>query len=63
MLVGNDNIVLIPTSLSLGACYLVLVDNLARTLTGAEIPLGILTSLIGAPFFIYLLKRTKGRGW
>ena len=42
MLVGNDNIVLIPTSLSIGACYLVLVDNLARTLTGAEIPLGIL---------------------
>ncbi len=63
MLVGNNNVVLIPVSLSIGACYLVLVDNLARTLTGSEIPLGILTSLIGAPFFVYLLKRTKGRGW
>lgn len=63
MLVGNNNVVLIPVSLSIGACYLVIVDNLARTLTGSEIPLGILTSLIGAPFFIYLLKRTKGRGW
>ena len=39
------------------------LDNLARTLTGSEIPLGILTSLIGAPFFVYLLKRTKGRDW
>ena len=42
---------------------MILVDNLARTLTGSEIPLGIMTSLIGAPFFVYLLKRTKGRGW
>ena len=63
MLVGDNNEVLIPVSLSLGIIYLVLVDNLARSLTGAEIPLGILTSLIGAPFFIYLLKRTKGRSW
>jgi iron complex transport system permease protein len=63
MLVGNNNTVLIPVSMCIGAAFLVLVDNLARTLTGSEIPLGILTSLIGAPFFIYLLKRTKGRGW
>lgn len=63
MIVGNNNVLLIPVSLSIGACYLVLVDNIARTITGSEVPLGILTSLIGAPFFIYLLKRTKGRGW
>lgn len=63
MLVGNNNSTLIPVSLSLGAIYLVIVDNLARTLTGAEIPLGILTSLVGGPFFIYLIKRTRGRGW
>jgi iron complex transport system permease protein len=44
MLVGNDNRVLIPTSLSLGACFLILVDNLGRMLTGSEIPLGILTA-------------------
>lgn len=62
MIVGNDNCLLIPTSISIGACYLVLVDNLSRILTGSEIPLGILTAIIGAPFFIYLLKRKVG-GW
>ena len=63
MIVGNNNVYLIPVSMCIGAAYLVLVDNLARTLTGSEIPLGILTSLIGAPFFVYLLKRAKGRDW
>lgn len=63
MLVGNDNRALIPVSMSLGASFLVLIDSLARTVTGAELPLGILTSLIGAPFFVYLLKKTKGKGW
>lgn len=63
MLVGNNNEILVPVSISLGAAYLILVDNLARTLTGSEIPLGILTALVGGPFFIYLIKRTKGRGW
>jgi len=63
MLVGNDNRILIPTSLSLGACFLILVDNLSRMISGSEIPLGILTALIGGPFFVYLLKRTKGGGW
>ncbi len=63
MLVGNNNVILIPVTVSIGAIYLVIVDNLARTLTGGEIPLGILTSLIGGPFFIYLIKRTKGRNW
>ena len=63
MLVGNDNRVLIPVSLSLGACFLMLVDNLGRMITGSEIPLGILTALVGGPFFVYLLKKTKGGGW
>jgi len=63
MLVGNDNRRLIPASLSLGACFLVLVDNLGRLLTGSEIPLGILTALVGGPFFVYLLKKTKGGDW
>lgn len=63
MLVGNDNRVLIPASLSLGACFLILVDNIGRILTGSEIPLGILTALVGGPFFVYLLKKTKGGGW
>ena len=63
MLVGNDNRILIPVSFSLGACFLMLVDDMSRLITGSEIPLGILTSLIGGPFFIYLLKKTKARGW
>jgi len=63
MLVGNDNRVLIPTSISMGACFLILVDNLGRIITGSEIPLGILTALVGGPFFVYLLKTTKGSGW
>jgi len=63
MLVGNDNRILVPASLSLGACFLVLVDDLGRMLTGSEIPLGILTALAGGPFFVYLLKKTKGGSW
>jgi iron complex transport system permease protein len=63
MIVGNDNRVLIPASLSLGACFLVLVDNVGRIITGSEMPLGILTALIGGPFFVWLLKKTKGGGW
>lgn len=63
MLVGNDNRWVIPASMSLGACFVILCDTLCRTLTGGEIPLGIITALIGGPFFIYLLKKTKGRNW
>lgn len=62
MLVGPDNIRLIPTSLALGACYLVVIDGVARNLSAAEIPLGILTATVGAPFFAWLLTRGK-TGW
>lgn len=62
MLVGNDHRLLIPVTLSIGASYLVIVDTLSRMITGSEIPLGILTAIIGAPFFVYLLKRKVG-GW
>lgn len=47
---------------TMGAAYLLLVDNIARTLSSAEIPLGMLTALIGAPFFAYLLIKGKA-GW
>lgn len=63
MLVGNDNSRLIPLSMSLGACFVVLIDMLSRNISGSEIPIGILTSLVGTPFFVYLLKKTKGGGW
>ncbi len=62
MLVGPSFGIVLPVSVLLGAGYLLLVDTLARTLTGAEIPLGILTAVIGAPFFIWLLARGR-RGW
>lgn len=51
---------LLPTSIFLGAIFMLLVDTLARTLTAAEIPIGILTALIGAPFFAYIFIRMKG---
>jgi len=57
ILVGEDHRVLIPASALLGATYLTFVDTLARTLTAAEIPLGVLTALIGAPVFGLLLRR------
>jgi len=60
MFVGPDHRKLLPASLSIGACYLLAIDDLARTLTSAEIPLGILTAGIGAPFFAYLIRKTKG---
>ncbi|MFA9423441.1 MAG: FecCD family ABC transporter permease [Sedimentibacter sp.] len=63
MIVGNDNKKLIPISCVLGASFLIIIDNISRTLTGGEIPIGILTSLIGGPFFIYILKKTKGGAW
>jgi len=42
---------------------LLVVDNLARTVSGAEIPISIITALIGAPFFAYLLLSRKESGW
>ncbi len=62
MIVGANHQAMIPASISLGAGYLLMVDTVARTATSAEIPLSILTAVIGAPFFAWLLKSTKG-GW
>lgn len=63
MLVGNDNRYLMPVSMLLGASFLIAVDILARSVSSSEIPLGIITALLGGPFFVYLLKKTKGRNW
>ena len=63
MLIGNDNKWLMPASISFGACFMLLLDTICRTLTGAELPLGIVTAIVGGPFFIYLLKKTKGSRW
>ena len=60
MAFGNDHRVLIPASVSLGAAFLVIVDTLARTVSAAEIPISVLTAIIGAPFFIVLMRRSGG---
>lgn len=62
MLVGPAFSRLLPASTVLGAAYLLLVDTLARSLSTNEIPLGILTAVVGAPFFLWLLARGR-RGW
>ncbi len=62
LLVGPDYRKLIPTSISIGACYLLVIDDVARSISLLEIPLGILTALIGAPFFAYLIMKNKV-GW
>ena len=56
-LVGNNYKYLIPASMVAGAIFLLIVDNFSRTLFVTQIPIGILTSFIGAPFFIYLIYR------
>lgn len=59
MIVGPDHKILLPASIISGAFFLLLIDDIARSLTTVEIPLGILTAIIGAPFFIYLLIKSK----
>jgi iron complex transport system permease protein len=63
MIVGPDHRALLPASAAVGALYLLLIDDLARTATAAEIPLGIITAIIGAPVFAILLRRTHAAGW
>lgn len=60
-IVGSDCRRLMPMSCLFGAAFLLLVDNMARCLTAAEIPIGILTAFVGAPFFIYLMVRGGDR--
>lgn len=61
MLVGCDYRRLIPASMLMGAVFLLIVDDIARLATTAEIPIGILTAFVGAPFFLFLITRKKHR--
>jgi iron complex transport system permease protein len=63
MWVGPDHRVLLPVSFLLGGTYIIVIDTIARTLTAGEIPLGVLTALIGAPVFFLLLRRNRDRIW
>ncbi|TYO97702.1 iron complex transport system permease protein [Geothermobacter ehrlichii] len=60
---GASHRLLLPASALLGAVFLLLADTLSRTLLApAEIPVGVVTALIGAPFFLFLLRRRQGGG-
>lgn len=57
IIVGPDHKILLPASLSIGASFLLLIDNISRTFISIEIPIGILTAIVGVPLFLYLLRR------
>ncbi|SIQ96963.1 iron complex transport system permease protein [Haladaptatus litoreus] len=60
LLVGPDHRILLPTSALAGAVFLVATDTIARSATGAaELPVGIVTAFLGAPFFLYLLRKRE----
>jgi iron complex transport system permease protein len=62
LIVGPDHKRLLPVSVGLGAAFMIVIDNVARTLLPGEIPLGVLTGLIGVPLLIILLRRSR-TGW
>lgn len=62
LIVGPDHRKLVPVSLSLGMAFMMIIDDVARTLLPGEIPLGILTGLIGVPILVLLMRRNK-MGW
>ncbi len=63
MISGPDHRIVIPLSVTVGGYFLVLVDILARSLFWFELPVGILTTLVGAPVFMYLMRKTRTGGW
>jgi iron complex transport system permease protein len=60
MILGPDNRYVIPASMMMGGIYMILCDTLARTITSSEIPVGIIASILGAPYLCYLLRH-KGK--
>ena len=60
MIFGANNRFVLPASMVMGALFMLVIDTAARTVAQSEIPVSILTAVVGAPFFIYLLRRTGG---
>lgn len=60
MLVGENHTRLVPFTISIGICFMLIIDTIARSMFAAEIPISVLTSLIGAPFFIYMIRSRSG---
>ena len=63
MLVGPEHRRLLPMSAMLGGLYLLGMDDIARSLTEQEIPIGLLTSVVGTPIFAFLFWKTHAKGW
>jgi iron complex transport system permease protein len=61
MIYGSNNQKVIPACISVGAIFMLIIDTVARAASAAEIPVSILTAIIGAPVFIGLLKKTGGK--
>ncbi len=59
MLIGSDNKKMLPLAMIIGGIFMLIIDILCRTLTSAELRLGILTGIIGAPFFIFILAKQR----
>ena len=57
---GSNHLSLLPASISFGATFLIIVDTVARSASAQEIPISILTAIIGAPFFIILMRKSGG---
>lgn len=63
MLCGPDHRTLAPLSIAGGATFMILADTIARNLTSFDIPVGIVTALLGAPFFVFLMKQGGKESW
>lgn len=63
MITGPNHSKLLLISILIGAIYMIVVDTIARTASYGEIPIGVLTALIGAPVFAWLIYRTQAKGW
>lgn len=63
MISGPDHKSLVPLSMAGGAAFMILADTIARNITGFDIPVGIITAITGAPFFIYLMRRGGNESW
>lgn len=63
MIAGPDHRRLVPLSMTGGAAFMIVADTIARNLTNYDIPVGIITAITGAPFFVYLMKRGGKESW
>ncbi len=63
MAIGPDHKLLFPLSLTTGAAFMIGADTISRTITTFDVPVGIITALTGAPFFMYLMKRGGKEAW